>query len=435
MHSRNIVSMPSCSKHFIRALVGSLTLAIATSINNTAIAETLPNLLRQAVSTNSTESQAAIAALRQLKDEGVQAFWTAYQAQLPKDERLRNVLDQICQQKDCDTSRLYWYTDLEQAKVAAKASNKPILSLRLLGHLDEDLSCANSRFFRTVLYPNAEISQHLRDRFILHWQSVRPVPKVTIDFGDGRKLQRTLTGNSIHYILDSEGRTVDALPGLYAPQAFYQNLTLAWQAALQSSQLVGNARTQWLQSYHRDRLNALQTNWRNDLTRLGIAYQPLLTSSQLASNLTGTPDAEIAGRRAITKSAPEMPLLRRTRNTTTIPLNNDKLSDREWERMTALHTREVKLDANSQALMQRKLSPDSSFPQVLANFERAIAQDTVRNEYLFHARLHQWLAEGMTESNLNALNERVYSELFLTPSSDRWLGLSAKDAYTGIESQ
>jgi hypothetical protein len=134
--------MPS----FIRGGVSGLILAIATSINSTAIAETLPNLLRQAVSTNSTESQAAIAALRQLKDEGVQAFWTTYQAQLPKDERLRHVLDRICQQKDCDASRLYWYTDLAQAKVAAKASNRPILSLRLLGHLDEDLSCANSRF-------------------------------------------------------------------------------------------------------------------------------------------------------------------------------------------------------------------------------------------------------------------------------------------------
>jgi hypothetical protein len=426
--------MPSCSKRFIRVLVGSLTLAIATSINNTAIAETLPNLLRQAVSTNSTESQAAIAALRQLKDEGVQAFWTTYQAQLPKDERLRNVLDRICQQKDCDTSRLYWYTDLEQAKVAAKASNKPILSLRLLGHLDEDLSCANSRFFRTVLYPNAEISQYLRDRFILHWQSVRPVPKVTVDFGDGRKLQRTLTGNSIHYILDSEGRTVDALPGLYAPQVFYQNLANAERVALQSSQLNSKARIQRLRIYHNERLDILANNWRNDLTRLGISDRPLLDKSDLASNLSVSPDAEIAGRRAFSKMLVETPLLRRTR-TTSAPASNDKLTDTEWQRMATLHAGEVKLDANSQALMRRKLSPQSSFPQVLANFERAIAQDTVRNEYLLHARLHQWLSEGMTESNLNVMNERVYSELFLTPSSDRWLGLSAKDVYTGIESQ
>lgn len=113
---------------------------------------------------------------------------------------LRVALDELCQQRDCYASRLYWYTDIEQAKAAARTSGKPILSLRLLGRLDQDLSCANSRFFRVALYPNSEISKLLQDRFILHWQSVRPVPKVTIDFGDGRKLERTITGNSIHYI-------------------------------------------------------------------------------------------------------------------------------------------------------------------------------------------------------------------------------------------
>src|SRR5207302_894835 len=115
----------------------------------------------------------------------------------------------------CFTSRLYWYTDLDQAQAAAKASGKPILTLRLLGRLNEEFSCANSRFFRTVLYANAEVSQRLREHFILHWESVRPVPKVSIDFGDGRKLERTITGNSIHYILDCDGHIIDALPGLY----------------------------------------------------------------------------------------------------------------------------------------------------------------------------------------------------------------------------
>ena len=55
-------------------------------------------------------------------------------------------------------------------------------------------------------------------------KSVRPVPKVTIDFGGGRKLERTLTGNSIHYVLDADGRPVEAIPGLYGPQAFLVQL-------------------------------------------------------------------------------------------------------------------------------------------------------------------------------------------------------------------
>ena len=73
-------------------------------------------------------------------------------------------LDAVGQQRDCYASQLYWFTDLEQAKAAAKASGKPILSLRLLGRLDEEFSCANSRFFRTALYANGEVSKVLRDQ-------------------------------------------------------------------------------------------------------------------------------------------------------------------------------------------------------------------------------------------------------------------------------
>ena len=132
--------------------------------------------------------------------------------------RLDALIDQVGMQRYCSRSGLYWYTDFEQAKAAARQSGKPILSLRMLGNLNEDFSCANSRFFRTTLYANSEISQALRDNYVLHWKSVRPVPKVTIDFGDGRKLERTLTGNSIHYILTPDGEVVDALPGLYGPE-------------------------------------------------------------------------------------------------------------------------------------------------------------------------------------------------------------------------
>ena len=45
-------------------------------------------------------------------------------------------LDKICGVRDCADIRLFWYTDLEAAKKAARASGKPILSLRLLGRLD-----------------------------------------------------------------------------------------------------------------------------------------------------------------------------------------------------------------------------------------------------------------------------------------------------------
>ena len=140
-------------------------------------------------------------------------------------------IDAVAAQKDAWASGLYWYTDLEAAKAAAKASGKPILSLRLLGTLDTDFSCANSRFFRTVLYANGDVSKTLSERFILHWKSARPVPKVTIDFGDGRVVERTITGNSIHYVLDFNGRVIDGIPGLYGPKAFLRLINEAADCA------------------------------------------------------------------------------------------------------------------------------------------------------------------------------------------------------------
>jgi hypothetical protein len=141
-------------------------------------------------------------------------------------------LDRVCGQIHAHTSLLYWFTDLPAALAEATRRQRPVLSLRLLGRLDEELSCANSRFFRRLLYPEPRINRALREQFVLHWQSVRPVPKVTIDFGDGRTLQRTLTGNSLHLVLDAAGRPVDALPGLCDPDTFLAALERAYAIAI-----------------------------------------------------------------------------------------------------------------------------------------------------------------------------------------------------------
>jgi hypothetical protein len=142
----------------------------------------------------------------------------------PAKDALAAQIDAVAHQKYATVSRLYWHTDLASAKAAARDARRPILHLRMLGHLDEDLSCANSRLFRATLYANRGVSQLLRERFILYWSSERPVPRVTIDYGDGRTLVRTTTGNSAHYILDEDGNVLDVLPGLYAPAAFLREL-------------------------------------------------------------------------------------------------------------------------------------------------------------------------------------------------------------------
>ncbi len=62
-----------------------------------------------------------------------------------------------------------------------------------------------------------------------------------------------------------------------------------------------------------------------------------------------------------------------------------------------------------------------------------IALDTVRNEYLLHPKLHAWLIADKIRDDLDALNEKVYAELFLTPASDPWLGLFSAETYTALQ--
>ena len=412
---------------------------------------------RRAVSESSTESAAVIAALRARGYEGLEEFLDAFAVELRNREqeisldalqpataewqRISAALDQVCGQRDCYASRLFWYTDINQAKGAAKLSGKPILSLRLLGRLDEELSCANSRFFRLILYSNAEVSKLLRERFILHWQSVRPVPKVTIDFGDGRKLERTLTGNSIHYILDADGRPLDALPGLYGPQAFLRGLTRAERVATECSSAKTNAERELiLRRYHRARLRALSMAWEADIASANVSSPPSKEPMTPDAKEAGALRAEVASHVAITKSGAEIPTLRR------ISFNprglDPTVEDATWEKISLLYARDARVDANSRLLIRAKNpslygGPDetarASMDRALARFERAVAADTVRNEYVNHSKIHEWFASGEAPPDVAALNERVYRELFLTPSSDQWLGLFPRDTYTGIE--
>lgn len=382
------------------------------------------------VAVNSQLSQ-EVTTLRQQGSRGLQTFLKSHASAMSSPET-RAALDALCQQRDCYASRLYWYTDIEQAKAAAKVSGKPILSLRLLGRLDQDLSCANSRFFRVALYPNAEISQLLSERYILHWQSVRPVPKITIDFGDGRQMERTITGNSIHYILDAEGRPIDAIPGLYGPKAFLRQLQQGEVAVKEYNKLAASDRATYLQRYHRDRLNSIQTQWIADLSRLGIKTPPQLVEAP-------TPTAEVAGSLAVAKSAVETPMLRAIRTVGQNQTALEEITDQQaWNKIAQLYTADAKLDKNSVSLIRAKKfqsgnNQADSLSKLVKNFETTMAVDTVRNEYTLHNKIHQWFIQGYETNNVEALNEKVYAQLFLTPSSDPWLGLLPSDSYSAID--
>ena len=76
-----------------------------------------------------------------------------------------------------------------------------------------------------MLFSRPEVREALSTAgVLLAWESVRPVPTVTIDFGGGRTLKRTLNGNIAFYVCAPDGRVVDIIPGLYSPAAFVEEL-------------------------------------------------------------------------------------------------------------------------------------------------------------------------------------------------------------------
>lgn len=421
----------------------SINFTVAASNNRSA----MEALAIKCVSSDFAESESAIAALRAEGQAGLQAFLTTHADKLksnrldlsspvsqkadPEWDRLRAALDQLCEQKDCYSSRLYWHTDITQAKAVARASGKPILSLRLLGNLDEDLSCANSRFFRITLYANQEVSGYLSENFVLHWKSVRPVPKVTIDFGNGMELERTLTGNSIHYVLDSEGRVVDGLPGLYGAKAFLKGLQRAEAVMKRSAGRDDKDREAMLDSYHRARIREIVNEMNSDFAKVG-----LIDPSGQATGDDGNklPTAVQAARMVVSKLGTERALLGGLARGRVLQVRPEDVA---WMRVGEVHLADAQLDDNSRALMRNKnpqgfASPDL-FRYSVQMLERTIAGDTARNEYLFHARIHEWLINDRMANDVERLNETVYATLFLTPNSDIWLGLHPTEVYTGIE--
>ena len=78
-----------------------------------------------------------------------------------------------------------------------------------------------------MLFSDPNVSSFIRENFVAAWQSVRPVPTVEIDFGNGTKIKRTVNGNIATYICDPTGRVIDVIPGLNTPEAYLQELQAA----------------------------------------------------------------------------------------------------------------------------------------------------------------------------------------------------------------
>ncbi|MFT7620458.1 MAG: hypothetical protein ACI97A_004115 [Planctomycetota bacterium] len=137
-----------------------------------------------------------------------------------------------------------------------------------------------------MLFSDKRIAATINSKFEAVWQSLRPVPMVTVDFGNGIVLHRTLHGNIATFVCNGGGNVLDVLPGIYAPEAYDEHLTRLSQVHGKMTMRYGaNPGAKVLSAYHQETLNRI--------TRLPTA----VTSSFLAPR-TVNPAHDLLGAKA-----------------------------------------------------------------------------------------------------------------------------------------
>lgn len=338
-------------------------------------------------------------------------------ANVERFDAARAQIDAAAGARDAWLSGLAWHSDLNAAKSEARKTGKPILSLRMLGKLTDELSCANSRFFRTLLYPDPAVAAALRKNFVLHWSSERPVPQVTVDMGDGRTLKTTIAGNSIHYVLDADGRVFEAIPGLVAPSLFLAHLDTFTALHRRLAKLGPKARQAALVSHHTS----------SQKPRKPVVQKPA------RKPVLRKPPVAVAAVKAIpvaaVKGFAEMPLIASARQ-------RKQAAQIAQAKQAATRGRfgNLKISAQAKAAVAWKSGWQSPHDAArLATRVNALMlslrADTAENLAELRPKIQRWIAAGLTD--FSALNARVYSRLFLTPATDPWLGLVNDAVYSG----
>lgn len=357
------------------------------------------------------DGDAAAAATKQLRTIGPRAAEFLFlRDDLRTHPRFAALVDEVCLQKDASYSGLYWHRTLEEALATAQQEHKPVLSLRLLGQLTDELSCANSRFFRTTLYPHPLVRDVLAKHFVLHWESVRPAPIITIDLPEGRQIKQTITGNSLHLVLDWKGRPIDVLPGLYGAGEFKRQLEADLQAVADLGGLAGHEFEQRMSEFHRQRIVAARRTLENRKRPCG----QFLT---LIKSLDGQPsDAQWAQLAALYEAE-------------STPSGYAAVAVMDKAGTARRNNRPNARDAGARAMT--KIAVELPMFAGMKKLSESIALDTVKNEFALHRVIHEHMAKQPTWDRDNLVTY-VYASIFLSPLDDPWYGLSQPDVYAAL---
>src|SRR5208283_395393 len=112
---------------------------------------------------------------------------------------------------------------------------------------------------RTVLFSREDIADLINQQFEACWESLRPVPLVRIDFGNGKVVTRTLHGNIATYVCTAEGQVLDILPGIYTPTVYGQRMSELALLARSPALRDAGKRSELMKNYHEAQVALLES--------------------------------------------------------------------------------------------------------------------------------------------------------------------------------
>ncbi len=304
-----------------------------------------------------------------------------------------------------------------------------------------------------MLLSDPQIIQKINSEFVACWETVRPVPKVSIDFGNGKKIQRTLAGNTVLYICYPDGQVVDAFPGVYRPEDFtpLAEAALTFMRSPEMTAATGEARTKLLADWHRTRFAASVQGERRRMTfskaavetpllnALGVLASPDAAPAPVVANVVpNVPPGKPSGIGGAQQTPGEgfgpgnpVPVLPAGRGVVVAVLASQPKMNYEKDLKSAFQQLSANIeDISKGASTVQKLKGQGIFgptkpqmsPEELG--KRVVAMDSKNNVTVVHPTTDLLLATCGTPQTPQSLRDVLFKQVLHVPIDDPYLGLA-----------
>ncbi len=309
-------------------------------------------------------------------------------------QRLDRLCDEVASQTWSSVSRLFWYTNLDEARRDAIELRRPILSLRIDGRLNGDHGSHEALLLIATVYCNQQLAEELRSRYVLHWQPdlSRSLFEAETSTDESTTFPLAATDRKLgsrhvaHYLMTSDGRPVAVIPRCVSPAFVLKWLAEFHEVAVRPSDTEDGFRQQ-LQVAHGKSQVARMLRLGELLDSKGDLHRPLAT--------------ELAALAATGQSI------------------QTHLSEVLWQRLVE-HTNQFddsrcRLDATSTALLASAdfamVSGWNELPP-RAEIERRIAIETTRTQFQDLYVIDSWYSPLTFALDIELLNAKIFQTFF-----------------------